>query len=1159
MGMFRIAVFILFSLAWPSFAQTLFDLSKTIESVKTDTLYSLTGKVLPGSIRVYAGHQVLTKEQWRADFVRNTWSLIDSTYSGKTIQLFYKAYPALRLRETLPQPYIQIPLVNSTVTKDSLLKVEKLKYQRADLFGDTKIQREGSIRRGIIIGSNRDASLESGLRLDLSGPISDEVYLLATLTDQNIPIQPEGSTQTLREFDKVYLSVKHPKVHLQLGDIDVMVDSSAFTSLNRRLQGADLRIQTQSYSQRLTASQARGTYRSQTIPGIEAVQGPYRLNGNQNETFIVVLAGSEKVYVDGLLLTRGEDHDYVIDYSLGEITFTDKLWITAKSRILVDFQYLNQGYARSLLSAESGVKGMNGGKWDLMAHLVREADSDHPLSQWSLTASDLNILRLSGDETEKALVSTVTPFENNSSAVQIRTEQIRYERVDTLVMGQQVYFYRVTNQPTKPAYSVSFVRSRNGMGAYTRANSTANGFTYRWVGKGLGEYDTLKTLIAPQSKQILSLQTRYRINHRSQFYSEMAGSQWDQNRFSGIDDQDNTGFAWKGGIQWASTEADKPGYRMDLNHQFISRRFTFLDRSRPVDFDRTWNLTSALNSNEHLTQARVFWNPLPRTSLRMDMGGLRYRDAKSRRIQLGIQSEETDNVQLQYSLDAVDTQQPLPSSSGQWIRQQAQSSHSWQRGEWVITPGVRYVHELRKQTQGIQDSLVLGSLRYHSLSPSVRIRATQRPTLWSWSGEYRVDYQPMSGTFVKESISLAQNLGFQYEKSANFSTEHHIGLRQIDYDAPLAQDNNPAQTRNLQLKSNVQYRLFRQLIQGNWTYDVRSERKARLQERYFEVGAELGSFIWEDLNKNGIQELDEFFPERIPGEGNFILQFIPGDIYIPITTLDAGVRHTLRFNTLDSGNIPEFLQRLEVSSRISLKESTTDAQRNVLLLRWNTFQGKFTQLGRWSTNHDVRIPLTEGRPGVRLFHDYIRSSNQTMLGLDKSKRNALQATLDYRFSDRWYVDVTGRSSQYEQESENLQNRNVNMSAYHLEPELQLQWSKTVTSAVRNRWIVAKDVQLNSKADLKAWEIMINTHYYFSNTSRAFVQLSRRSNNISGETTSYALYELTEGGAAGTVWTGNLSIEHRVSDVIRASLHYDLKSIPKAPLLQILRFNVTAIL
>lgn len=1159
MGTFRVSVLLLLSVTWPGHAQTLFEFTTTIEAVRIDTLYPLMGKVLPGSIRVMIGQDTISSATWRFDVNRNAWSLQDSTYQGRSVRIQYKASPAFRLSPSLRQPYSWLPADTASLSlekirRDSLLQIERLRYQRADLFGDSNIQREGSIRRGIIIGSNRDAALESGLRLDLSGPISEQVFVVATLTDQSIPIQPEGSTQTLREFDKVYLSVKHPKVQLQLGDIDITVDSTAFTPLNRRLQGGDVRIQTNGYQQRLTASVARGTYRSQTLSGIDGVQGPYRLNGNLNETYIVVLAGSEKVYLDGVLLSRGEDQDYVIDYGLGEVTFTNKRWITEKSRITIDFQYLNQGYTRSLVSAESGVRGLSKGRWDLWTHLVREADSDHPLSQWTLTSTDIQKLRLSGDDPQKALSSTAILLDGDPP-----TDQIRYQRVDTLVSGQAIKFYRVALKTDSPAYSVAFVRSSTGKGAYTRANSTTNGFTYRWVGEGLGEYDTLKTLTAPQSKEILSLQTRYHLNERSHLYSELAGSRWDRNRFSALDDQDNAGFAWKGGLQWASGTTERPTYQMDLHHQFIGKQFAFIDRSRPVDFDRTWNLTLASPSNEHLTQARVFWNPLPRSTVRMDLGGLQVRESKSRRVQLALHSEETDQLQVTYTFDAVDTQQPLPTSSGIWIRQQANTSHSWKRGAWVITPGMSYQQETRKQVQLTRDSLVAGSLLFHSLLPSLRFRALQKPTFWSWSGEYRVDFQPGKGQFLKESTTFAQNVGFQYEKSNVFSTEHYVGVRQMSYEATSERSIAAAQTRNLQINSHLRYRLFDSFVQGNWTYEVRSERKAQLQERYFEVGSELGSFIWDDLNRNGVQELDEFFPERIPGEGNFILQYLPGDRYIPITTLEASVRHTFQFNSLSSEKIPEFLRRLELNSRISLRESTTDFQRNVLLLRWRTFQGPNTQLGRWSTYHELRLPISEGKPGFRIIHDFNRSSNQSMLGLDKSRRDALQATFEYRFYERWFLDLTGRSSRYEQERENLRNRNVNMRAFQLEPELRVVWNKTVTSSLGNRWIAAEDVQPNSKAELSAWEINATTQYYFSQASRAYVQLSRRSNELTGQTTYFGLYELTEGGGAGVVWTGNLSLEHRVNEIIRVGLQYDLKSIEKSPMLQILKFNVTAIL
>jgi len=67
------------------------------------------------------------------------------------------------------------------------------------------------------------------------------------------------------------------------------------------------------------------------------IQGPYRLNGINNERAIRIIAGSEKIYLDGVQLKRGENNDYIIDYSNAEITFTPRRIITSVSRISVDF------------------------------------------------------------------------------------------------------------------------------------------------------------------------------------------------------------------------------------------------------------------------------------------------------------------------------------------------------------------------------------------------------------------------------------------------------------------------------------------------------------------------------------------------------------------------------------------------------------------------------------------------------------------------------------------------------------------------------------------------------------------------------------------------------------------------------------------------------
>ena len=67
----------------------------------------------------------------------------------------------------------------------------------------------GSKTFAISMGSQRDLSLEQSLRVNISGQVSPDVEVVALLSDQSSPLQPEGDTQTLEEIDKVPVSYTH--------------------------------------------------------------------------------------------------------------------------------------------------------------------------------------------------------------------------------------------------------------------------------------------------------------------------------------------------------------------------------------------------------------------------------------------------------------------------------------------------------------------------------------------------------------------------------------------------------------------------------------------------------------------------------------------------------------------------------------------------------------------------------------------------------------------------------------------------------------------------------------------------------------------------------------------------------------------------------------
>jgi len=203
--------------------------------------------------------------------------------------------------------------------------------------------------------------LDQSLRLNVKGSIAG-VKLDAALSDQGTGIGTEGSTRELDELDRVLIDLQGRHMRGTLGDIDLSQPQGRLGIISRRLRGAhvawnslaDATADAGQPGVEIGASYARpkGRFGHNELPGLDGRQGPYLLAGDM--TGIVVVPGSERVYLDGAQLVRGWDQDYTIDYDLGELTFTNRHQIVARSRIEADFEYTTDEYERDVLSVGIG-------------------------------------------------------------------------------------------------------------------------------------------------------------------------------------------------------------------------------------------------------------------------------------------------------------------------------------------------------------------------------------------------------------------------------------------------------------------------------------------------------------------------------------------------------------------------------------------------------------------------------------------------------------------------------------------------------------------------------------------------------------------------------------------------------------------------------------
>ena len=222
-------------------AQTTIAGKKQIAKVQPDSSYFLALWVLEESIQVAVADSLLDPSQWRYEHGSGNWRWTPHaalTSPLDSVVIAYLRYPIPLRRRYYQREIVAVDSSFQEAGSDTVSQqVVRRRFTEQDLFGDVNLDRSGSLTRGVTVGSNRDLALESGLRFDLNGQITDDVEIVASLTDQSTPIQPDGSTQNLREFDRVYIRLQSPSTQVQLGDIDISLQESEFARIDRRLQG----------------------------------------------------------------------------------------------------------------------------------------------------------------------------------------------------------------------------------------------------------------------------------------------------------------------------------------------------------------------------------------------------------------------------------------------------------------------------------------------------------------------------------------------------------------------------------------------------------------------------------------------------------------------------------------------------------------------------------------------------------------------------------------------------------------------------------------------------------------------------------------------------------------------------------------------------------
>ncbi|MCU0613166.1 MAG: hypothetical protein MUE60_15440, partial [Candidatus Eisenbacteria bacterium] len=567
------------------------------------------------------------------------------------------------------------------------LPAEAVSGYPADLSSEGEIRVAGTKTIGVRFGSGRDPSLDQALQVQLAGTLAGDIEVSASLSDESTQIQPEGTTQELRDLDRVVIELRRRDSRLSVGDCSIATEGFRFLGIERKMQGVAGVFSGGGWRGSGAAASTRGTYVSVEFVGAEGTQGPYSLGRMLPAASgdVTVLAGTERVYLDGELAVRGSDKDYTIDYTTGEITFTSRRVISSVSRVVVDFQYTSENYRRSIYTV-AGAREMFDGV-TVRLGLFREVDDPSSPLDWSLTDGDREALRAAGDDPGRAVVpswrfvgtaagtydtlhvSFLIPSEGGGWTAEFdsvgpgsgsyRRAGLRYEyygpnggiftaRAES---GGGGPYARRTDIILVPGGSRREARHEAGIhmgwsgdpageggsfeatfyravgGDYVRRDAS----TWSYVGPGHGEYVVSRALPAPRSHgtAVLGLLIG---GEGLQFDGEAAVAVRDANTFSPLDDGDNTRGAAEAHLAIRREGGVLPWWQGQAVWRSQGAGFVSPGRARPVDWERDWSGTGGGGSEDEGTVDMAVGLP-GNGRLGLVFGHLRSGAVRSRRAQ----------------------------------------------------------------------------------------------------------------------------------------------------------------------------------------------------------------------------------------------------------------------------------------------------------------------------------------------------------------------------------------------------------------------------------------------------------------------------------------------------------------------------------------------
>lgn len=983
----------------------------------------------------------------------------------------------------------------------------------------------GSISRGITIGNNQNAVVNSQLDLQISGKLSEKVSIRASIQDANIPTQEGGYSQSLNEFDQIFIELFGENWNIRAGDIDLQNNNSYFGRFTKKVQGISLggTVNNEDGS-KITAfasgALVRGVFSKSEFVGQEGNQGPYKLVGPNGELYILVVSGSERVYVNGLLLQRGENEDYVIDYNAGELKFNPTYPITSDMRISVEYQYTDRSYSRFI--------GYGGGnytseKLDLGVYVYSENDAKNQPLQQNLTEEQVAILQAAGDNRDLMNAPSAVPDTYSENKILYKKE---------IVNGEEIFVF--SNNPEDELFSVRFSLVGNNSGNYVIGDNNAISriFEYRAPVNGVlqGNYEPIIRLNAPIKLQVGGLNGSYHPSEKTLIDFEIAGSKNDLNLFSDIDDGNNDGFAGRLAFkQQVLKTADTLKIDAFGSLDFVQKDFRTVERLYNIEFNRDWNLINPIG-NQSFAVGGVAISQPKIGGVRYEFQNLNYSENFNGTRHVIVSEVKLNKFRLRTNGSLLNSK--ADSISSNFLRFNNTTTYSFEKA-WV---GGKVALEDNQIKDVLRDSISPISQKFGAYEVFTGIGDSTNVFV-EVGYQHRVNDSVRNNMLQKVNSSNTYYLKSKLINTENTQLSAFANYRTLKYEPKPETIDTRETERSLNSRILYNQSLFDGGIRLNTALESNNGVIPQQEFTYVKTEPGQGVYTWIDYNNNGIQELEEFEVAQFQDQAEYIRILLPNQVFIKIR--QNKFSQILTLNPQKWSNKEGFKKLLshfynQTSYVLDRKVKRKNDGFNI-----NPFEdGGDDQLGL-ILNFRNALFFNRGKQRYTTSYTFISTSADNLLaiGLQQNRLKSHQLNFNHKFLESWLLNFKAATGSSESLSENFANRNYQLDSYEFNPKISYLLNQQTRFDVFYEF-GNQENQLGESEKLN--QQTIGFSFAYTNAEKISIngEFNYIDNKFEGSPFSPVAYQMLEGLQPGTNYTWRLLFQKRITKYLDANLSYN---------------------